>query len=811
MVTILQDLRYGFRTMLKSPGFALIAIATLALGIGANTAMFTIVNAVLLRPIPYPHPERLLKLATSMPQFRDASISYPNFLDWQRRSRSFEQMAAYRHDSFNLTGQATPERVRGLMASSTLFSVLDLNPNVGRVFTADEDRRGGNPVVVLTSNYWKTRFGGDPGIVGRTLTLNEKLYTVVGVVPSDDVILQHISLMTPIGQWTEPLFWDRSVGMNTRGVARLKPEVTPQQAQSELNGIAAGLASEFPKENKNHGIFSVPLREDLLGEVRTPLLLLLGAVGFVLLIACANVANLMLSRSAARRREFAIRGALGATRSRIIRQTLTEGLSLSLIGGAIGLAIAPVLSSLFSSKITDQLPRADQIHLDLRVLAFTAGISILASLIFGITPALQSSRSDLNETLKEVGRGNAGRHSFQRVLVVTEVALALLLTASAGLMMRTMSNLLAINPGFDPQNVLTFSIAGSKAVHGSPAAVRAGFTETMDQLRSIPGVKAASLLIGGMPMNGDSELPYWVEGRPKPAETSQMDMALFYAVDADYLNVMRIPLLRGRFLSPQDNENSPCVMDIDEDFARTKFPGQDPIGQHINLELVPMKCEVVGVVGHVKHWGLDRDATSKIHSQMYLSLRQFPDSVMDLASTGSDCVIRTAGDPYSVVPTLKRTVTQINGKMVSYDEESMDDLIKDSLATRRFTRLLLGVFALLALVLAVVGIYGVVSYAVTQSTREIGIRMALGADTRSVVAMVLSSAMRMAIIGILIGAVAAVIATRVMKNLLYGVSSADPLTFVLVAVILAAVAAVASYIPAYRATKIDPVVALRYE
>jgi len=486
MVTILQDLRYGFRTMLKSPGFALIAIATLALGIGANTAMFTIVNAVLLRPIPYPQPERLLKLATSMPQFRDASISYPNFLDWQRRSRSFEQMAAYRHDSFNLTGQATPERVRGLMASSTLFSVLDLNPNVGRVFTADEDRRGGNPVVVLTSNYWKTRFGGDPGIVGRTLTLNEKLYTVVGVVPSDDVILQHISLMTPIGQWTEPLFWDRSVGMNTRGVARLKPEVTPQHAQSELNGIAAGLASEFPKEKKHHGIFSVPLREDLLGEVRTPLLLLLGAVGFVLLIACANVANLMLSRSAARRREFAIRGALGATRSRIIRQTLTEGLSLSLIGGAIGLAIAPVLSSLFSSKITDQLPRADQIHLDLRVLAFTAGISILASLIFGITPALQSSRSDLNETLKEVGRGNAGRHSFQRVLVVTEVALALLLTASAGLMMRTMSNLLAINPGFDPQNVLTFSIAGSKAVHGSPAAVRAGFTETMDQLRSIP-------------------------------------------------------------------------------------------------------------------------------------------------------------------------------------------------------------------------------------------------------------------------------------------------------------------------------------
>jgi predicted permease len=483
---------------------------------------------------------------------------------------------------------------------------------------------------------------------------------------------------------------------------------------------------------------------------------------------------------------------------------------LAFAGGALGLAIAVALNRIFISKLSNQLPRADQIHLDASVLAFTALVSLLASVLFGITPAIQSARSDLNKELKEGARGNTSRHGFQRALVVVEVALALVLTASAGLMIRTMSHLWSVNPGFDPQNVLTLGIAGSPAVHGAPAAVRNGFTQTMDQMRTVPGVKAVSVMFGGTPMNGDSELPYWIEGRPKP-EQSQMDLALFYGVDADYFNVMRIPLLRGRLLSDVDDEKASCSVDIDEDFASRNFPNQDPMGQHVNLELIGMKCAIVGAVGHVKHWGLDADATSKVHSQIYIAYRQFPDSVMDLASTGSDFLIRTASDPYSAVPALKRAITAINGKMVGFGEESMQDVIKDSLAARRFTRLLLGTFAVLALVLAGVGIYGVISYAVSQSTHDIGVRMALGADTGTVLGMVLKDAMRMAFIGIVIGAAAAFAVTRVMKSLLFGVSAADPLTFIAVAMLLSLVALLASYIPAGRATKVDPIIALRYE
>lgn len=811
METIVQDIRYGLRSLRKAPAFAVIAVVTLALGIGANTAMFSIVNGVLLRPIPFTEPDRLLKLYTSMPQFRLASVSYPNFLDWQLRSRSFERMAAYRFDNFNLTGQPNPERLQGEMASATIFSVLGVNPVVGRTFTPNEDRRGGAPVVVLTSSFWKARFGGDPAVVGRTITLNERLFTIVGVIPSDDVLFQDASVFIPIGQWSEPLFWDRGVGMGMRVVARLKPGISAQQAQSELDGIARALAREYPKENKDHGISTISLRDDLVGDVRTPLLVLLGAVGFVLLIACANVANLMLARTTARQREFAVRRALGAKRSHVIRQLLTESMLLALAGGVLGLVVAKLLQGLFIAKLAEQLPRADQIHLDPVVLVFTAVVSLVTSLLFGITPAIQSSRSNLNKILKEAGRGNITRHGFQRMLVGAEVALALILTASAGLMIRTMSRLWSINPGFDPQGVLMFSIAGTPAVHGTPTAVRNGYQQIIDQLRSVPGVKGVSVAMGAVPMNVDSELRYWVEGRPKPVEQSQMDLALFSGVTPDYLSIMRMPLLRGRFLTAQDTENSPCAVVIDEEFQRRAFPTENPLGQHINVEQVAMQCQVVGVVGHVKHWGLDADATAKVHSQMYFAFRQFPDRVMDLVSSGSAFVARTAGNPYAVVPTLKRTVNVINGKMVTFNEESMEDVIKDSLTARRFTRLLLGVFAALAMVLAAVGIYGVVSYFVAQSTHDIGVRMALGAESRAVLGMVLGSALRMALLGTAIGTAVGFAATRVMRDMLFGVSAADPMTFAAVAVLLVAVTILASYVPARRATKIDPMDALHCE
>jgi predicted permease len=786
-------------------------VTALALGIGANTAMFSIVNGVLLQPLPYAGPEHLLKLYTSMPQFRDASVSYPNFLDWRDRSRSFERMAAYRNDSFTLTGQANPERLRGQMASSSIFSVLGVKPIVGRTFSDDEDRRGAAPVAVLTSDFWKTRFGSDPHIIGRSLTLNQRLYTIVGVVRSDDVVWRRVSIIIPIGQWSEPLFQNRGVGMGMRVVGRLNANTSAPQAQSELDAIAAALAREYPVENKDHGIYAVSLHDDLTGDVRTPLLMLLAAVGFVLLIACANVANLLLARASSRQREFAIRGALGASRGRIARQLLTESVILALFGGVLGLALATAVNAVMVARITSELPRADQIHLDPSVLGFTALVALAASVLFGAMPALRSARADVNQALKEGVRGTTSRHRLLPALVIVEVALGLVLTASAGLMIRTMSQLWSVNPGFDPQSVLTFGIAGSPAVHGTPEAVRNGLIQTSNQLRSVPGIRAVSVLFGGVPMDGDSELPYWVEGRPKPVEQSQMDLALFYAVDPEYLSVMGIPLLRGRFISAQDTEKSPCVVAVDEELVRKAFPNERPLGQHINLELLTMKCEVVGVVGHVKHFGLDADATAKVHSQIYIPFRSLPDSVMDLASTGSNYLVRTSGDPYAQAPALRQAVGQVSANMVMYGEQSLQEVISNSLSARRFTRLLLGIFALLALILAGVGIYGVVSYTVTQGTQEIGVRMALGADRRMVLAAVLKSAMSMAAIGIALGAATAFAATRVLKDLLFGVSATDPLTFSAVAALLAGVTLLASYIPARRATKVDPIVALRCE
>jgi predicted permease len=811
MGALFKDLRYGLRVLLKSPGFSAVAVLTLALGIGANAAMFSLVNGVLLRGLPFPEPERLLIIYSSAPQFQHMSSSYLNFLDWARQSKSFTAMAAFRNDSFNFTGQGQPERVKLAMVSASFFPILDIKPVIGRSFTAEEDRRGGPPAVMLSTSYWKERFGADPKVLGRTLILNGNAYTVVGIASNDVAIFRDIKAFLPIGGWEDPVFWNRAVSMGMNAIGRLKPGVSHEQAQSEMTAIARGLAQEYPKDDKDKGIALVSLREDLVGDIRGALLVLLGAVGFVLLIACANVANLLLARSAARRREFAIRSALGAGRIRLVRQVLSEGLLLAIAGAACGLLLARGLVTVALARIADDLPAHSVVGMDWTVLAFTLGLSLVASVIFAAAPALQTTRHDVSETMKEGGRGVSARHRMQRGLVVAEIALALLLTVAAGLMVRTMWSLWQIDPGFDPKGILSFALAGTPSTDPSAQALRDGYTRLEDRIRQVPGVETVSIIGGSIPMSGDSELPFWVAGRPHATEQTKLPWALFYLVSPDYQKTFKLRMIKGRFLDNTDTERSQYTAVIDEELARSTFPNEDPIGQRIHLDIIDADYQVVGVVGHVRHWGLERDNLEKIRSQIYVPFRQIPDPIMPAAANGSGWVVRTSVGAGVMTEQIKRTVYASNPDMTLYGSETMEEIITNSLSQKRLTRMLLSSFAILALVLAAVGIYGVMSQLVLQSTHEIGVRMALGAAPSTVLSMVLKNAMTMALLGIAVGAVVALLATRLLSSMLYGVGATDPLTFVSVAGILAAVALLSSYFPARRATRVDPMVVLRYE
>jgi putative ABC transport system permease protein len=811
MGTILQDLRYGVRVLLKAPGFAAVAILTLALGIGANSAMFSIVNGVLLRGLPFPEPERLVMVYTSSPQFAQMSTSYPNFLDWAERARSFEALGAFRTDSLNLTGQGQPERVRVAMVSAPFLDLLGLKPFIGRGFTADEDRRGGPLVVMLGASYWKERFGGDPGVLGQTFVMNGLAYTVVGVAPTDIAVARGIKAFVPIGGWREELFWDRSVGMGMRVVGRLRDSVAIDTARAEMARIGRDLAHEYPKENKEKSVGLVPLRDDLVGDVRPALLVLLGAVAFVLLIACVNVANLLLARAAARRREFAIRTAVGAGGSRLVRQVLTEGGLLALGGCAAGVVLARFLVKVIAARIGDDLPAHAVLGLDERVLGFTALLSIVAGVIFAAVPAWQTARADVNAALREGGRGTTGRHRVQRTLVVAEIALALLLTAAAGLMVRTMWHLWQIDPGFDPKGVLTFSLAGMPSRDPAPDALRAGYDALERRIRRVPGVESASIVAGSLPMSGDSEVPFWVVGEPHADEQSKLPWALFYTVSAEYRQAFGLTLLRGRFITPADAAKAPFVVVIDEELARSQFQSKDPIGQRLHLSIIDVEYEIVGIVRHVRHWGLDSDDTARIRSQLYLPFRQLPDAIMPMAANGSDWIVRSRLAPGVLADQIKHAVFEQNPTMTMYGVQTMEEIIDASLSQKRLARLLLGSFAILALLLAAVGIYGVMSQLVLQTTHDIGVRMAVGASSRAVLGMVLTSAMGMALAGVVAGAALTIAATRLMRGLLYGVSATDPVTFASVAALLGGVALAASLVPAWRATKVDPMVTLRYE
>jgi predicted permease len=815
MQTLLQDIRYGMRALAKNPGFTVVAVLTLALGIGANTALFSVVNGVLLNPLPFPAPSQLVVLYANRVHFERASISYPNFLDWQRENHGFVSMAAFRPDDFNMTGVGDAEHILGEMVSADFFPTLGAKPVIGRWFTSEEDHLGGAPVVVISAGLWRRKFGSAPDIVDKRVALNGTDYTIVGVVPTGfhlrmQAFPENIEVYIPIGQWTDVTFHDRSAGLGMKAIGRLKRGVTLAQARADMDSLAKRLAEAYPVADKDSGVTTISLKESMVGEIKPFLLVLLGAVGFVLLIACVNVANLSLARSMNRSREFAIRCALGATTHRVLRQLLTESTLLAIVGGALGLLLAAWGTQGVLSLVSDKLPRAEEARLDGHVLLFTLAISLVSGILVGLAPALKTAQPDLQATLKEGGRGLSGRHRAQGIFVAMEMGMAVVLLIGAGLMLRTLTRLWNVIPGFDPHHVLTFCVGlPPLADAASPASIRASLLQLHDRLASVPGVQSVSLLRGSLPMGDDAEDPFWIEGRPKPLSDSDKYWSIWSEVEPDYLKVMRIQLVRGRFLAPEDTESASRVAVIDEDFAEKFFSGEDPVGKVFVDDYVgPMR--IVGVVGHVKQWGLDDKPA--MHSEFYLPFRQIPDKYMSRANRSTTVVLRSTGEPLSLVDTIRREIQQMNSEQVMFGAKTMDDIVyNQSVMAQRFSMILLGAFAAVALLLASVGIYGVVSYIVGQRTHEIGIRIALGAQQTHVMRWVLSEGARMALTGVGIGLGAALVLTRLMAGLLYGISTMDPLTFVAVAVLLMVVAMVASYIPAWRAMRVDPIVALRHE
>jgi predicted permease len=813
MTTLMQDLRYAIRMLLKSPGFAVIAVLTLALGIGINTALFSAVNGVLLNPLPYPHSEQLVAVYGSAPGFSQGPVAYLNFLDWQHDARTFSSMATYRNQDYNFTGRNEAERLSGYMISAGFFSTLGVQPILGRAFRVDDDQVGAAPVVLLGGGLWQRKFGSSPDIVGKSLTLNGTSYLVVGVIPSSFTFYGHDrDVYIPIGQWNDPSFRDRRISVSAHVLGRLKPGVTLPQAKADMDLVARNLAESYPVADKDVGIALVSMKEDIVGNVQPFLLVLLAAVGFLLLIACANVANLLLARAMSRSREFAVRAALGASHMRVIRQLLTESVLLAGLGGALGLLLAFGATKAALNTLPGTLPRANEISLDGRVLLFTMALSLFAAIVFGLAPALKSSRLNLQEILKESGRGSGGaRHRLQGSFVAIEVAMTLLLLIGAGLMLRSLTALWRVNPGFNPSHAITFTLSMPSTTATTSDETRARLRQFDDKMGSIPGVQAVSVTLGSRPMIHDSSLPFWIEGRPKPPTDNEMPQAMFYLVEAGFQQAMGTTLERGRFVTAQDNENAPAVIDIDDVFARTYFPNENPVGEHVYLTQFNVEAEIVGVVGHIRQWGLGSDAKSAVEAQFYYPFMQLPEKIMPLVADAVAVVLRTQGDPAAIMGPVRRAVYETDPREVVYGVQTLDSVLANSLAARRLSMVLLEIFAALALVLSCVGIYGVISYLVHQRTHEIGVRMALGAQRRDVMKLVLTQGAEMALVGMAVGFVTALGLTRLMANQLFGVSAYDPLTFVAGAVLLTLVALLACYIPARRAVRVDPIVALRYE
>jgi predicted permease len=827
MTGLMQDLGYALRQLGKNRGFTLVAVVTLALGIGANTAIFSVVSGVLLNPLPFPRADRIVSMFQDKPNFPKGSISYPNFLDWQRDNGSFEAMAAYRWGDGSITGVGQAENVPAQRISATFFPILGVNPLVGRNFTAEDDRRGASPTVMISEGLWKRKFGSDLNVIGKQLTVAGESRTIIAVVPWSFRLkinnFRTAEIYVPIGQETDPAFYKRESYWGTDAIGLLKTGVTLEQAREDMRRVNAGLAVAYPDVNANIKANIIALKDEIVGEMRPVLLVLLGAVAFVLLIACVNVANLLLARSTARQCEFSVRAALGAGQARIVRQLLTESLALALIGGALGLLLAKWGTAAAIAAVPRSLPRAEEIGLDLRVLSFTLSISVITGIVFGLVPALKSSRTNIGETLKDTGRSVSGHRSrIQAIFVIGEMAMALVLLVGAGLMLRTLVRLWGLDPGFNPHNVTHFGVTPPPSLsQGSLDEVRAVLRQIDSTIHSVPGVENASLQWGARPMESDDETAIWPEGQQLPARQADFASTLEYVVEPDYLNAMRIPLLRGRSFTDADNEHSERVVLIDRSFAKQYFPGQDPIGKHVKvfeLDSDPtqrtwVSLVVIGVVGHVNQWGLAEDAARPLQAQLYLPFMQGTDVLMKNFAQGADVFVRFGYslNPEATFQTIQKKLVATHSDLIVGENESEEEVVARSIAGQRFSLILLGVFAGLALLLASVGIYGVLSYLVGQRTREIGVRMALGAQRLHVLRMVLQDGVRMTLAGAAIGVVAAYGLTRLMASMLFGVRPTDPLTFAAVAVGLCGIALFACYLPARRAMRVDPIVALRYE
>jgi predicted permease len=729
----------------------------------------------------------------------------------EAQNHSFELLALQRRESMNLTGAGDPERALVRMASPDFFAILGLKPLLGRTYTREEDHLGAPGVVVITEPLWRRKFNSAPTVVGKSATLAGKDYTIIGVVPDLPRQFSHTDVFFPIGQWNEPAFRVRGSGFGTVGMARLKPEVPPPQARADLNRLAGVQAAAYPKEDSQLTFSVVPFRTDTQGTLQHTLLLLFGAVGFVLLIACANVANLLLARSASRTRELALRVAVGAGRKRVVRQLLTETSLLGTLGGGIGLLVAKWgMHALVA--VAPRLSLGVEPRLSLRVLLFTLAISLLTGILFGIVPALQAARVDVQETLKEGGRGTTGGHQrVQGTLVVSEIAFAVVLLAGAGLLIRSLARVGQVSPGFDPRNVLTFTIALSPEAAPSAPKIRQMYDRLMDGLETLPGAESVAVLLGNLPLTGDSDIEFWREDRRRPDRLSDAPDALWYAVTPDYLRVMGIPLLHGRFLTPQDTETAPIVAVINDGVARGLFPNEDPLGKRLHLTFFDLSAEIVGIVSTVKHFGLDARPDNDNQFQLYIPFRQVPDGLMPLLAKNSSVALRTANQPASLTSAVRQEVHAVDNQQVMFGETTMQDLLDGSLSFRRSSMILLEVFAALALFLASIGIYGVISNLVGQRTHEIGVRVALGAQRSDVLRLVLGRGVTLGLLGVALGIMAALPLMRLLSSMLFGTTAADPLTFASVALLLIGVALLACYVPARRATHVDPIVALRYE